>query len=99
MTATGEGPRKQLRQGVDTSAVGKRSIVGMALSALGTACALVGPFLVDGVSIVLLGIILGGLGYYFGLRKEDGLGQSVGIVAVIACVISLFVSALTIAPQ
>jgi hypothetical protein len=37
--------------------------------------------------------------YYFGLRIEDGVGQSVGIVAVVLCVISLFVSALTSAPQ
>jgi len=99
MSAAGEGPRKQLHQGVDTSVVAKRSFVGLALSALATACAMVGPFLLDGVSIVLLGIILAGLGYYFGLRIEDEVGQSVGIVAVVLCVISLFVSALTIAPQ
>jgi hypothetical protein len=99
MSAAEEVPSGQLREGVETRAVAKRSVVGMALSVLGIACALVGPFLLDGISLVLLGIILGGLGYYFGLQKADGLGQSVGILAVALCVISLFVSALTIAPQ
>ena len=76
-----------------------RSFVGMALSVAGIACALVGPFVTIGISLELTGLILGGLGYYFGLQKEDRLGQVVGIVAIVLCVISIFVSGLTGAPQ
>jgi hypothetical protein len=76
-----------------------RSFVGMALSVGGIACALVGPFLTFGISLELPGIILGGLGYYFGLQKEDRLGQALGVTAVVLCVISVFVTGLTGAPQ
>jgi hypothetical protein len=76
-----------------------RSLVGMALSVAGIACALVGPFLTFGISLELPGIILGGLGYYFGLQKEDRLSQALGVTAVVLCVISVFVTGLTGAPQ
>jgi hypothetical protein len=76
-----------------------RSFVGMALSVAGMACALVSPFLTFGISIELTGLILGGLGYYFGLQKEDALGQALGIAAIVLCVIAVFVSGLTGAPQ
>ena len=77
----------------------QRSFVGMALSVAGIACALVGPFLTIGISLELTGLILGGLGYYHGSQKEDGLGQVLALVALVLCVISLFVSGLTGAPQ
>jgi hypothetical protein len=99
MSAADEVIREQLPQEADISAVVKRSFVGIALSAMGIACALAGIFLMDGISIELLGIILGGLGYYFGLQREDRLGQTLGIAAVVLCVIALFVSGLTIVPQ
>ena len=76
-----------------------RSFVGMALSVAGIACALVAPFLTIGTTLALTGLILGGLGYYRGSQKEDGLGQVLALVAIVLCVISLFVSGLTGAPQ
>jgi hypothetical protein len=76
-----------------------RSFVGMALSVAGIACALVGPFLTFGISLEFTGLILGGLGYYFVLKQEDRLGQALGLVALVLCVISVFVSGLTGAPQ
>jgi hypothetical protein len=71
----------------------------MALSVAGIACALVGPFLTFGISLEFTGLILGGLGYYFVLKQEDRLGQALGLVALVLCVISVFVSGLTGAPQ
>jgi hypothetical protein len=47
-------------------------IVGRVLSLIGIAFAVIGIFILEGISIKLPGIILGGLGYYFGLRSEDG---------------------------
>ena len=76
-----------------------RSFGVMALSVAGIVCALVGPFLAFGISLELTGIILGGLGYYRGLHKEDGLAQVLGLVAIVVCVISIVVSGLTGAPQ
>jgi hypothetical protein len=77
----------------------RRSLVGIALSVVAIACALGGPFLVYGISIELLGLILGGLGYYFGMQKEDRLAQVLGVAAVILCLISVFASGLTGPPQ
>jgi len=76
-----------------------RSFGGMALSVAGIACALVAPFLTIGISLGLTGLILGGLGYSRGSQKEDGLGQALALVAIVLCVISIFVSGLTGAPQ
>ena len=42
-----------------------RSMVGVVLGVLGVVCALIGLFLINGISIEFPGIILGGLGYYF----------------------------------
>jgi hypothetical protein len=99
MSAADEVLGEQLRQEEDLSAVVKRSLVGIALSAMGIAFALLGLFVMDGISIELLGIILGGLGYYFGLQREDRLTQTLGITTIVLCVIALFVSGLTIVPQ
>jgi hypothetical protein len=74
-------------------------MVGLVLGVLGLACALVGIFVVEGISIEFPGIILGGLGYYFGLTSRDRTCQILGIVAVVMNVVSIFISALTDLPQ
>jgi hypothetical protein len=74
-------------------------LVGRVLSLIGIAFALIGLFIVQGISIELPGIILGGLGYYFGLRSQDRLGQILGGVAIVLCVISIGVSGLEGPPQ
>jgi hypothetical protein len=91
----GELPHQEAGMGAGV----RRSFFGTALSILGIAVALVGPFLVYGISIELTGIILGALGYSFGLQREDRLGQALGATAVILCVISIGVSGLTGPPQ
>jgi hypothetical protein len=73
--------------------------VGIVLSILGLVCALVGIFVLDGISIEFPGIILGGLGYYFGLTSRDRTGQILGVAAVVLNVISMLISALTGPPQ
>jgi hypothetical protein len=65
----------------------------------GVVCAVVGIFVLEGISIEFPGIILGGLGYYFGLRSQDRVGQILGIVAAILNVISMVVSGLSGPPQ
>jgi hypothetical protein len=59
----------------------------------------VGIFVLEGISIEFAGIILGGLGYYFGLRSQDRVGQILGIVAAILNVISMVISGLSGPPQ
>jgi hypothetical protein len=80
-----------------------RSTVGIALGAVGLVCALIGLFLINGVSIEFPGIILGGLGYYFclpsGGQGGSRAGQILGIVAVVLNVVSIAVSGLTGPPQ
>ena len=58
-----------------------------------------GIFVLEGISIEFAGIILGGLGYYFGLRSQDRVGQILGIVAAILNVISMVISGLSGPPQ
>ena len=58
-----------------------------------------GIFVLEGISIEFAGIILGGLGYYFGLRSQDRVGQILGIVAAILNVVSMVVSGLSGPPQ
>ena len=74
-------------------------LVGRVLSLIGIAFALIGLFIVQGISIEFPGIILGGLGYYFGLRSQDRLGQILGGVAIVLCVVSIGVSGLEDPPQ
>ena len=74
-------------------------LVGRVLSLIGIAFALIGLFILEGISIELARIILGGLGYYFGLRSQDRLGQSLGGVAIVLCVVSIGVSGLEDPPQ
>jgi hypothetical protein len=79
--------------------VGLRTATGRVLAVLGVICAVVGIFVVEGISIEFPGIILGGLGYYLGLSSQDRAGQIVGIVAVVLNVISMIISGLQGPPQ
>jgi hypothetical protein len=80
-----------------------RTTVGEVLGVLGVLCAVIGLFLINGISIEFPGIVLGGLGYYFclssGGQGGSRTGQILGIVAVILSVISIGVSGLTGSPQ
>jgi len=69
------------------------------LSLVGLVSALIGIFVLEGISIELPRIMLGGLGYYFGLRGQDRSSQVLGIVAMVLNVISIFVSGLEGPPQ
>lgn len=74
-------------------------VVSWALSLIGVAFAAIGIFILEGISIEFPGIILGGLGYYFGLRAQDRLGQLLGGAAIVLCVVSIGVSGLEGPPQ
>ena len=76
-----------------------QATVGIALGVLGVLCAALGLFLINGVSIEFPGIILGGLGYYFGLQGGNRTGQILGIVAVVLSVISIVISGVSGGPQ
>jgi len=53
-------------------------MVGVVLGVLGVVCALIGLFLINGISIEFPGIVLGGLGYYFCLPSgvQAGVGRA-----------------------
>jgi hypothetical protein len=80
-----------------------RTTVGIVLAVLGVLCALVGLFLINGISIEFPGIILGALGYFLCLQsgplEGSRAGQLLGIAAVVLSVISIVVSGLTGPPQ
>jgi hypothetical protein len=76
-----------------------RATVGRVLALLGVACAVVGIFVLEGVSIEFPGIILGGLGYYVGLTSQDRVGQILGIAAAVLNVISMVISGISGLPQ
>jgi hypothetical protein len=76
-----------------------QATVGIALGVLGVFCAVLGLFVINGVSIEFPGIILGGLGYYFGPQGANRTGQILGIVAVVLSVISIVVSGVSGGPQ
>jgi hypothetical protein len=84
---------------LERSLVGLRATVGRVLGLLGIVCAVVGIFVVEGVSIEFVGIILGGLGYYFGLTSQDRMGQILGIVAAALNAVSMGISGLEGPPQ
>jgi hypothetical protein len=76
-----------------------RATIGRVLALLGVVCAVVGIFVLEGISIEFPGIILGGLGYYFGLTSQDRASQILGIVAVVLNIISMVISGLAAPPQ
>jgi hypothetical protein len=76
-----------------------RAVVGVVLGLLGVVCAMVGIFVLDGISIEFPGIILGALGYYLGLTSQDWRSQILGIVAAALNVISMLISGLSEPPQ
>jgi hypothetical protein len=69
------------------------------MGVLGVLCAVVGLVVINGVSIEFPGIILGGLGYYFGLQGGNRAGQILGIVAVVFSVVSIVMSGVSGGPQ
>jgi hypothetical protein len=83
---------------VNSNSVGLRATVGRGLGLLGVMCAVVGIFILNGISIEFPGILLGGLGYYFGLTADDRVGQNLGILAAALSAISIGVSGLEVAP-
>jgi small-conductance mechanosensitive channel len=76
-----------------------RAMIGGVSGLLGVVCAVVGIFVLEGVSIEFPGILLGGLGYYLGLTSQDRASQILGIVAVVLNVISIVISGLAAPPQ
>jgi hypothetical protein len=80
-----------------------RSTVGLVLGLLGVVCALIGLFLINGISVEFPGIVLGGLGYYLclpsGGQGGNRAGRILGLVAVVLSVVSIAVSGLTGPPQ
>jgi hypothetical protein len=76
-----------------------RATIGRVLAMLGVVCAVVGIFVLEGISIEFPGIILGGLGYYFGLTSQDRTSQILGIVAAVFNIISRVISGLAAPPQ
>jgi hypothetical protein len=76
-----------------------REMIGRVLALLGLVCAAVGIFVLEGISIEFPGIILAGLGYYFGLTSQDRVGQILGIAAAVLNVISIVISGLSGPPQ
>jgi hypothetical protein len=69
-------------------------MVGRVLGLLGVVLAVLGIFIFEGISIEYVGLILGGLGYYFGLTSQDRMGQILGIIAAALNVVSVGISGL-----
>jgi drug/metabolite transporter (DMT)-like permease len=84
---------------LNRDSVGLRATVGRVLGLLGVVCAVVGIFVLNGISIEFPGIMLGGLGYYFSLTGRDPLGQILGIFAAALNAVSMGVSGLEGPPQ
>ena len=76
-----------------------RETIGRVLALLGLVCAVVGIFVLEGISIEFPGIILGGLGYYLGLTSQDRVGQVLGVAAAVLNMISMVISGLSGPPQ
>jgi hypothetical protein len=65
---------------MESSSVGLRAMVGRALGLLGVVCAIVGIFVVEGISIEYVGIILGGI-------RSDALRRAPSVVRVATAVV------------
>jgi hypothetical protein len=76
-----------------------RSVVGIVLAIAAIASALVGLFVVDGISVEMFGIILGALGYAFAFQREDQFEQGLGIAAIILCLAAILISGVRGPPQ
>jgi len=74
-------------------------MVGGLLGVLGVVCAVVGIFVIEGISIEFPGVILGAVGYYLGLTSQDRITQILGIIAAVLNVISMAISGLSGPPQ
>ena len=72
-----------------------RAVVGVVLVLLGVICAVIGIFVLEGISKEFPGVILGALGYYFSLTSQDRTSQILGIVATVLIVISMVISGLS----
>ena len=72
-----------------------RAVVGVVLVLLGVICAVIGIFVLEGISIEFPGVILGALGYYFSLTSQDRTSQILGIVATVLIVISMVIRGLS----
>jgi hypothetical protein len=83
---------------VNSNTVGLRATVGRGLGLLGLLCAVVGIFILNGISIEFPSILLGGLGYYICLTADDRVGQTLGILATALSAVSIGVSGLEAAP-
>ena len=79
---------------MESSSVGLRAMVGRVLGLLGVVLAVLGIFIFEGISMESVGLILGGLGYYFGLTSQDRMGQILGIIAAALNVVSMGISGL-----
>jgi uncharacterized RDD family membrane protein YckC len=77
---------------VNSNFVDLRATVGRVLGVLGVLCAVVGIFVINGISIEFPGIMLAGLGYYFCLTAGDRMGQTIGILAAALNVVSMGIS-------
>jgi len=75
------------------------SAAGWALGVIGLVLAAAGLFVLDGISVEFPGILLGALGYYFGLRAGDRRRQVLGIAAAVLCVVSMGITGLSGPPQ
>ena len=79
--------------------MGLQEMIGGLLGLLGVACAVIGIFVLEGISIEFPGIILSALGYYLGLTSQDRRTQVLGITAAVLNVISMVISGLSGLPQ
>jgi hypothetical protein len=93
------GKRRCMRGAKGEGFLDLRAVVGGALGLLGVICAVVGIFVLEGVSIEIPGIILGALGYYFGYTSQKRMNQILGIAATVLNVISIVMSGLSGPPQ
>jgi hypothetical protein len=84
---------------LERNPVGLRAMAGRGLGLLGLICAVVGIFVLEGISIEFPGIMLGGLGYYFSLTARDEVGQALGIAVAALNAVSMGVSSLEAPPQ